>query len=126
MVCRSGKIGAMGGVCGGRWKIGVLICWSLDLIRRMVWGVKVMSMRGRMVCTGCGGLLDWSLVWVCVCGRVGRAGGRVGLVVWSIGEGCDSGGGVGFGGCQAGSCVYIGSILGTCELVELLWGRLRM
>ena len=61
------------------------------------------------------------MVWVCVCGRVGRGGGGDGCVDWSIGEGCDSGGGVGFGGCQGGSVVYVGNILGTCRVSLDRW-----
>ena len=88
-------------------------------MRRMVWGVKVMSMRGRIGCTGSGWLLGWSLVRVGVGGWIGSCGGGVEAVDWSIGEVCGSGGGVGFGGCQGGSVVYIGTILVTCGLVSL-------
>ena len=71
-------------------------------------------------------MLEWSSVRVGVCGWVGSCGGGVEVVdwsigkgmVWSMGRGWFTGGGVGFGGFQVGSVgVVMWCFLGTCFLV---------
>ena len=113
---------------GLEWKFGVWVCWRRDLMRSMVWGVKVMSIRGRIVWASCGWLEDWGLAEVGVSGWAGRGGGGVESRVCSIGKGCVVGGGVGCGGFQSGSgwvvmCSLVGGV--TC-VVALSADLLRL
>ena len=98
---------------GLEWKFGVWVCWRRDLMRSMVWGVKVMSIRGRIVWASCGWLEDWGLVEGGGSGWAGRNGGGVEYGVCYIGKGCVGGGGVGCGGVVVICSLVVGV---TCEV----------
>ena len=74
--------------------------------RSMVYGVKVISIRGRIGWEICGWLDDWVVVGRTGEGDVSIGGTGGGCVAWV------SGGGVGCGGFQAGS---VGVVM--CSLV---------
>ena len=73
------------------------------MILRMVWGVKVMLMRGV-------------IAWVGLLGKSLTLEGRG--CAWSVGF---RGGGVGVGGVQCGSVVGIGNMGSVC-IGTWLWG----